>query len=168
MLEDRRRYYAIGLGIGLVVMAVLAFGPRFGLIPSQTPEQRVAADIAIIAKEPWDSVHVVSVEIMGPSRNPTDAILHGVRPNGTLVRVHFAADSPYSSSTAVQSLAQSPPEDRNAEILMVPRSLVHSRYRDRFSASATHAGVAIFAGTRAQDRIEGELAPTVEPATHDG
>jgi hypothetical protein len=168
MLEDRRRYYWIGLGGGALLMLALWLLPKFGLVPAQTAEQRVAEDIAILAQEPWDSVHVMTVDIQGPAANPTDAILRGVRPNGTPVLVHFAADSPYSSPTAVQRLADAPPEDLDAEVLMVPRSMVQARFRDRFRENATHVGIAIYTGSPPPMSAEEEMTPMVEPASHDG
>ncbi len=139
MIFDRRPYYLAGLLIGLGVAAFIWFGPK------TTPEQRVTQDVAILAQEPWDSVRVVDIVYEGPASAPSDVLLHGVRPNGTPVLVHFAADSPYTARTAVQRLLAQD-LDRMAEILMVPRSLVQSHYRDRFRPNATHAGIAYYAG----------------------
>ena len=140
MLFDRRPYYLAGLVVGLAVAALIWFGPK------TTPEERVAKDVAVLAQEPWDSVRVVDIVFEGPSQHPTDVILKGVRPNGTPVVVHFAADSPYTARSAMERLQAQDP-DRLAEILMVPRSLVQREFRSRFRHDATHAGIAYFAGT---------------------
>ena len=140
MLFDRRPYYLAGLVVGLAVAALIWFGPK------TSPEQRVAKDVAVLAQEPWDSVRVVDIVFEGPSSQPSDVIVKGVRPNGTPVVVHFAADSPYTARSAVERLQAQDP-DRLAEILMVPRSLVQPEFRSRFHHDATHAGIAYFAGT---------------------
>lgn len=150
MQRDRRRYYVIGLGIGVMIAAVFAFGPK------TTAEQQVARDIATLVTEPWDSVQVISVEFRGPSAAPTDAFLRGVRPNGTPVLVHFASDSPYTASTAIRRLQETDYVDLRAEILMMPRSWVLSKFRKRFDRNATHAGVAIFASAPPEDMPSGE------------
>ena len=143
MERDRRRYYVTGLSIGLAVAALFAFGPK------TSPEQRVAADIAILAAEPWDSITVLSEDFQGPQQSPTDVLVRGVRPNGTDVMIHFAADSPYTSPRAIRVLQESPRTNIEAEILMVPRSLVLSDFRARFNHDATHAGVAVYVPTPA-------------------
>ena len=155
MLYDRRPYYMVGLALGLLVAAVFWFGPK------STPEQRVAEQVALLAREPWDSVRVVSIEFEGPAQSPTDVIVRGGRPNGTPVVVHFASGSPYTTSTVIHRLLQTPPENRDAEILMVPRSLVLAKFRPRFRAEATHAGVAFFAAAppAASAPATGDLAP---------
>jgi len=139
MRLDRRRFYLVGLAIGLAVAALFAFGPK------TTAEQQVARDIATLVTEPWDSVRVVSLEFQGPSARPSDVLVRGVRPNGTPVLVHFASDSPYTAPTAIRRLSETNFVGLDAEILMVPRSWVLSKYRKRFNTHATHAGVAIFA-----------------------
>jgi len=140
MLFDRRPYYLAGLVVGLAVAALIWFGPK------TTPAERVAKDVAVLAQEPWDSVRVVDLVFEGPAQHPTDVIVKGVRPNGTPVVVHFAADSPYTARSAMERLQAQDP-DRLAEILMVPRSLVQPEFRSRFHRDATHAGIAYFAGT---------------------
>ncbi len=157
MIFDRRPYYLAGLIIGLGVAAFIWFGPK------TTPEQRVTQDVAILAQEPWDSVRVVDIVFEGPASEPSDVLLHGVRPNGTPVLVHFAADSPYTARTAVHRLLAQD-LDRMAEILMVPRSLVQSPFRDRFRPNATHAGIAYYAGAPPVDEstpagTSGEMVP---------
>lgn len=149
MLFDRRPYYAVGLVLGVVIVAFFWFGPK----PS--PEQRVVRDVAILAREPWDSVRVVDIVFEGADARPTDVIVRGNRPNGTPVLVHFASDSPYTARTAVERLRAQDP-DHMAEILMVPRSLVQPQFRDRFRRDATHAGIAYFAGV--------VLAPAPSPS----
>ena len=154
MQRDRRRYYVIGLGVGLAVAALFAFGPK------TTADQQVARDIAILVTEPWDSVQVVSIEFQGPSARPSDALLRGVRPNGTPVLVHFAAETPYTAPTAIRRLQERDYVGLEAEILMVPRSMVLSKFRKRFNRQATHAGIAIYATvpTPALDMDGGEEA----------
>ena len=157
MQRNRRRYYVWGLGIGVLVAALFAFGPK------TTAEQQVRRDISILVTEPWDSVRVVSVEFEGPATQPTGAFVRGVRPNGTPVLVHFAADSPYTASTAIRRLQERKYADLEAEILMVPRSLVLSKFRKRFDPNATHAGIAIFAAVPAPatglDAGDGDMQP---------
>ncbi len=157
MQRNRRVYYVVGLTIGVLVAALFAFGPK------TTPEQQVARDISILVTEPWDSVRVASVEFEGPSTRPTDAYVRGVRPNGTPVFVHFAADSPYTASTAIRRLQERDYAHLDAEILMVPRSLVLSKFRNRFDTRATHAGVAIFATSPTpamdMDMGDGDMQP---------
>lgn len=141
MNYDRKRYYIVGLAVGVAIAALFALGPK-------TPaEQQVAQDIAILVTEPWDSVHVTAIDFQGPSARPTDALVRGVRPNGTPVLVHFAADTPYTAPTAIRRLQARDYAGVEAEILMVPRSLVLSKFRKRFDRSATHAGVAIYAAS---------------------
>ncbi|MFQ5601017.1 MAG: hypothetical protein ACE5G2_10755 [Candidatus Krumholzibacteriia bacterium] len=141
MIVDRRPFYMMGLTIGVVIAGTVWF-----LGPKQTPDQRVAEDLAILAQEPWHPVHVQRLEVHGGPQNPTDVFVHGVRPSGTPVLVHFVPRSPYTSSTAMRRLLEQPLEGQTIEILMVPRSLVRPEFRDRFHARATHAGVALFAG----------------------
>jgi hypothetical protein len=151
-----------GLAIGVVVVAVFLFGPK------SRPEERVAEHIAVLAREPWDSVRVSSIQFQGPAGDPTDVFVRGLRPNGTPVLVQFAADSPYASATAVRRILETPPENRDAEILMVPRSLVLSKFRDRFRADVTHAGVAFFAGAPpAPQEAQRELTPADTTAPSD-
>lgn len=159
MLFDRRPYYVVGLGLGLVIAAFFWFGPK------STPEQRVVRDVAILAREPWDSVRVEDIVFQGSGERPSDVLVRGKRLNGTPVLVHFAPDSPYTARTAVERLRVLD-EDHLAEILMVPRSLVQPEFRDRFRRDATHAGIAYFAGALPTPPVS---APTVherqEPAS---
>ncbi len=163
MHRDRRRYYIVGLGIGVLVAVLLA------VLPKTTAEQRVARDIAILVTEPWDLVRVVSIEFRGPSSEPTDALVHGVRPNGTPVLVHFATDNPYTARTAIRRLRETEYVDLDAEILMMPRSMVLSKFRKRFSESATHAGIAIVASAPPPDvqmeTGEGDMQPLHDDST---
>lgn len=167
MLFDRRPYYWAGLVIGLGIVALILVGPK------TPPELRVARDVAILAKEPWDSVRVLDIRFEGPSSQPSDVLVRGVRPNGTPVLVHFASDSPYTARTAVERL-RGQDVDRVAEILMVPRSLVLPKFRDRFRRDATHAGIAYFGGPPAPtaeatlDDATPPGAATAAPASHDG
>jgi hypothetical protein len=149
MVYDRRPYYLVGLVAGLLVVAFIWFGPKM------TPEQRVAKDVAILAQEPWDSVRVMEIRFEGPADRPTDVLVRGERPNGTPVLVQFAADSPYTAHTAVERL-RGEDGDHVAEILMIPRSLVRSKFRERFRRDATHAGIAYFAGVQLQE-AEGDM-----------
>ena len=139
MHRDRKRYYIVGLVVGVGVAALFAFGPK------TTAEQQVDRDIATLVTEPWDSVRVVSLEFQGPASRPSDVLVQGVRPNGTPVLVHFASDSPYTASTAIRRLRETNFANLDAEILMVPRSWVLPKFRKRFNKNATHAGVAIIA-----------------------
>lgn len=168
MLFDRRPFYWAGLVLGLVVAACIWFGPK------TSPEQRVSRDVAILAKEPWDSVRVLDIQFEGAAGQPTDVIVRGMRPSGTPVLVHFAADSPYTARTAVERL-RGQDLDQVAEILMVPRSLVLPQFRDRFRRDATHAGIAYFGGSppvptgeAAMDAETPSGAGTTAPASHDG
>lgn len=153
MLFDRRPYYVVGLVAGLLVVAFIWFSPK------ATPEQEVNKDVAILAKEPWDSVRVLDIRFEGPASHPTDVFVRGVRPNGTPVLVQFAADSPYTSRSALERL-RSQDADHMAQILMVPRSLVRPPFRKRFSRNATHAGIAYFAGVPLRETEgEGDMEP---------
>jgi hypothetical protein len=139
MIVDRRPYYLAGAIVGLGIIALFWFGPH------TTPEERVAGDVAVVAKEPWDVVHVQRVQTVGSPDAPTGAYIHGWRPDGRAVVVHFVAGSPYSSPTAIRRLQETAVEGRAAEVLMVPRSLVHRKYVGRYDANATHAGIAFYA-----------------------
>jgi len=153
MLFDRRPYYVVGFFAGLLLVAFIWFSPK------TTPEQKVAKDVAILAKEPWDSVRVMDIRFEGPAEKPTDVFVRGQRPNGTPVLVQFAADSPYTARSAVNKLRGQDP-DHMAEILMIPRSLVLSSFRERFRRDATHAGIAYFGGVQLQQQEgEGDMAP---------
>ena len=160
MLYDRRPFYAVGLLLGLGLMLFIWFAA-----PKPTPEQRVVEDVAILAREPWDSVRVVDIVFEGAAEHPSDVVVRGNRPNGRPVVVHFAADSPYTARTAVERLRAQDP-DHVAEILMVPRSLVQREFRDRFRADATHAGIAYFAGVvsvpAASPSMDEKVAPAAE------
>lgn len=153
MLFDRRPYYVVGFLAGLLLVAFIWFSPK------TTPEQKVTQDVAILAKEPWDSVRVMDIRFEGPLDRPTDVFVRGERPNGTPVLVQFAPDSPYTAPSAVAKLRG---EDRDhvAEILMIPRSLVLSEFRDRFRRDATHAGIAYFGGVQLEEfEGDGEMEP---------
>jgi hypothetical protein len=153
MLFDRRPYYVVGFAAGLLLVVLIWLSPK------TTPEQQVTKDIAILAKEPWDSVRVQDIRFEGPANRPTNVFVHGHRPNGTPVLVQFAPDSPYTAQSAVAKLRG---EDRDhvAEILMIPRSLVLSEFRDRFRRDATHAGIAYFGGVQWEESEgDGEMEP---------
>lgn len=139
MIMDRRPYYIVGAILGVGIIALFWFGPR------TTPEERVANDVAVLAKEPWDVVHVQAVQTIGSEQAPSAAYVHGWRPDGRAVTVHFVAGSPYSSPTAIRRLQETAVEGREAEILMVPRPLVHPKYIGQYDANATHAGIAFYA-----------------------
>lgn len=139
MIVDRRPYYLTGLIIGLGIIAFLWFAPK------QTPAEQVAEDVAILAKDPWDVVHVDRVEVVGPHDAPSAAYLYGWRPDGEPVSVEFLAASPYSSPTAIRRLQQAS-RGQVAEVLMVARSLVHRKFIDGYDPRVTHAGIAVFLG----------------------
>jgi hypothetical protein len=157
MHRNRTRYYVVGLSVGLAVAALFAFGPK------TTAEQQVARDIAILVTEPWDSVRVTSIDFQGPSAQPTDALVRGVRPNGTPVLVHFAGDTPYTAPTAIRRLQGGEYVGLDAEILMVPRSLVLSKFRKRFDRNATHAGIAFYAATPEPEMGTGAIGGETQP-----
>jgi hypothetical protein len=168
MLFDRRPFYWAGLVLGIGIVTFILVGPK------TSPEQRVARDVAILAREPWDSVRVLDIQFEGAPAQPSDVLVRGARPNGTPVLVHFAADSPYTARTAVERL-RGEDLDHVAEILMVPRSLVLPEFRERFRRDATHAGIAYFAGPPPVPTAEAALdeesppgAATADPAAHDG
>ena len=163
MFYDRRPYYIVGLGVGVLVAALLYFGPK------ESPQDRVAAQIALVAREPWDLVRVLSIDFEGSERNPTDVFVHGVRPDGSPVLVQFTAEGPYAATAAIRRLRESPHANREAEILMLPRSLTLLRFRRHFRPDATHVGLAFFAGgVPVSDSTAGnDLAPASASAAAD-
>jgi hypothetical protein len=158
MLTKRRHIWAIGLLIGVLVVIFFLFGPK------KSAEQRIAEDVAILAREPWHTVHVQRVAFRGSELAPTDVFLHGARPDGTPLVVQFVHGSPYTSSTAIQRISERPLAGMTVELLLIPRSLVHKTQRDRIDADATHAGIALFSGVAAVDAsMDDDLEMTPDP-----
>jgi hypothetical protein len=145
MLWNRRRIWAIGLALGLLVVAFFLFGPKM------TVEQRIAEEVAILAREPWQHIHVQQVDFEGSRQDPSDVFVYGARPDGTPVIIEFAEGSPYTSPTAMRRLAEKPLAGSTVEFVLMPRSMVESRYRDRYEPNVTHAGIALFAGIQAAE-----------------
>lgn len=161
MFTNRRRIWAAGLTIGVLITAFFIFGPR------KSAEQRIAEDVAILAREPWHPIHVQQVDFSGSRQDRRDVFVYGARPDGTPVVVQFADNCPYTSSTAMRRLAEQPLAGRTVEFLLMPRSMVNRAWKDRFEANVTHAGIALFAGLRAaEDSDPTEETPPVE--TEDG
>lgn len=163
MLTKRRHIWAIGLAIGVLVILFFLLGPK------TTVEQRIAENVAILAREPWHTIHVQRIAFRGPQHDPTDAFVYGARPDGTPVVVQFVDGSPYTSATAMRRLSEDPLAGRTAEFVLIPRSLVHKSQQDRFDATATHAGIALFAGvTEAEVSSEDAMEMTPAPGEQDG
>jgi len=164
MLTKRRHIWAIGLAIGVLVVIFFLLGPR------KTAEERIAEDVAILAREPWHTVLVERVAFRGSDHAPTDVFLYGARPDGTPLVVQFVDGSPYTSSTAMRRISEHPLAGMTLELLLVPRSLVHKSQRDRIDVNATHAGIALFTGVAAVDASvddELELTPDLEQPVDD-
>lgn len=159
MLTKRRHIWVIGLTIGVLVVLFFLLGPK------QSAEQRIAEDVAILARDSWHTIHVQSVEFRGPQNSPSDAMVYGARPDGTPVVVQFVEHSPYTSSTAMRRLTEGQLAGRTVEFLLVPRSQVHKSQRGLFDENTTHAGIALFAGvTAAEARHDEVLMPAdLEP-----
>jgi hypothetical protein len=158
MLWNRRRIWAIGLALGVLIVAFFLFGPRM------TVEQRIAEEVAILAREPWQHIHVQQVDFEGSPQDPRDVTVYGARPDGTPVIIEFAEGSPYTSSTAMRRLAEKPLAGSTVEFLLMPRSMVNKAYRDRYESNVTHAGIALFAGVQAAED-SGESHDTPEAPT---
>jgi hypothetical protein len=170
VLFDRRPFYLIGGGAGLVLALILWFA-----LPRVTAAEKVQEQLAILSREPWTEVEVQGVEYGGGS-DPQEAVLRGVRRDTNLpVRIHFVAKSPYTSPDALKRLSERPLDGQVAEVLMLPRSLTLEPYRSEFKSDATHAGVALFAGfptppeapaaTSGDMSVETPVAPAAAPET---
>jgi DNA-binding transcriptional LysR family regulator len=141
MIFDRRPFYLICSAIAVAIVIAVWF-----LTPHVTPEQRVREQLAVVASEPWVRVQIHDVQFVGSAENPSQVLVRAHRAaDGSPITVQFVADSPYTSSSALRRLTESPLEGRDADIKMVPRSIVQEKFRGVFQADATHAGVAIFA-----------------------
>jgi len=151
MIFDRRPIYLIGGALAVVIVMVVWF-----LTPRVTPEMRVREQLAVVASEPWVRVRIQAVQYVGSVQSPSQVLVHARRAaDGSPIMVQFVANSPYTSTSALRMLTESPLEGREADIKMVPRSIVNEKYRDAFQGDATHAGVAIFA----------DFATAPDPAT---
>lgn len=165
MLMDRRPFWWVGIGIGVLIAAFFLFGPK------RSADQRVAEDVAILAREPWHPIHVSHVDFRGSAQNAQDVFVHGARPNGTPVVVQFAEGCPYTSSTAIRRLSENSLEGQTSEFLLVPLSMVDKSWSHRFDARATHAGIALFAGIQPADEASEEsmdAMPVSEPEEDSG
>lgn len=142
MIFDRRPFYLVGGAVALLVVGYFAlFSPRI------TPQVRVQEQISLLSQEKWTSIQVESVQYIGASASPDQVLVHGRRvADGSEVVVHFVADSPYTASTAMRRLTEQPLEGVTAEVMMLPRSLARSPFRQRYQDVASHVGVALFAG----------------------
>jgi len=141
MIFDRRPFYLISGAIALAIVIAVWF-----LTPRVTPEMRVREQLAVVASEPWVRVQIHDVQYVGSVQNPSQVMVHARRAaDGSPIMVQFVADSPYTSSSALRRLTETPLEGRDADIKMVPRSIVQKKFRGAFQGDATHAGVAIFA-----------------------
>ena len=164
MLTKRRHIWAIGLSIGVLIVIFFLVGPK------KSTEERIAEDVAIVAREPWHTIHIQRVAFRGPQTAPTDAFVYGARPDGTPVIVQFVEGSPYTSRTAMRRLAEQQAGGMTAEFLVIPRSLVHELWRDGLDASSTHAGIALFVGVQPVEvsgDAEMEMAPESETMEDD-
>jgi len=159
MLSNRRRIWAIGLALGALLVVFFLFGPK------KTSEQRIAEEVAILAREPWSPIHIQRVDFNGSRLDPRDVFVYGARPDGTPVVVQFAEGCPYTSNTAMRRLSEKPLAGTTAEFLLLPRSMVDKNWRDRFEDNVTHVGIALFAGIQA---AEEEDMPHDRPATETG
>lgn len=151
MIFDRRPIYLIGGAIALIVVVAVYF-----LTPRVTPEVRVREQLAVVASEPWVRVQVEDIQYVGSAQDPSQVLVRARRAvDGSPILVQFVANSPYTSTSALRLLTESPLEGREADVKMVPRSIVQEKYRGAFQSDATHAGVAIFA----------DFATAPDPAT---
>lgn len=142
MMFDRRPFYLVGGAVALLVVGYFAF-----FAPRITPQIRVQEQISLLSQEPWTAVQVQSVQFLGGTATPDQVLLRGRRvADGSEVVVHFVADSPYTASAAIRRLTEQPLEGRTADVLMLPRSLAHAPFRQRYQDVASHVGVAVFAG----------------------
>ncbi len=141
MIFDRRPIYLISGVIALAIVIAVWF-----LTPRVTPELRVQEQLAVVASEPWVRVQVEDVQFVGSAENPTQVLVRARRAaDQSPILVQFVANSPYTSSSALRRLTGAPLHGREADIKMVPRSIVQEKFRGAFQGDATHAGVAIFA-----------------------
>ena len=158
MLTDRRPFWFVGLGIGVLIAAFFLLGPK------RSADQRVAEDVAVLAREPWHVIHVSHVDFRGSTQNARDIFVHGARPDGTPVVVQFAEGCPYTSSTAIRRLSEQSIEGQTSEFLLVPRSMVDKSWMYRFDERATHAGIALYAGIQPAEASAEESLDAAPPA----
>jgi hypothetical protein len=161
MLTDRRPFWFVGLGIGILLVVFFLTGPK------KSADQRVAEDVAILAREPWHAIHVSHVDFRGSSQNPSDVFVYGARPDGTPVVVQFAEGCPYTSATAMRRLSEQSLAGRTSEFLLVARSMVEASWKQRFDEKATHAGIAMFAGIVAPPESEVDAMDATPASTHE-
>lgn len=139
MIFDRTRYYLIASGAALLIFLGMWFG-----IPRITAEDRVKEQLDLLAQEPWTRVEVQQVQPVGSG---SEMLVQGRRlDTGMPVTVDFKAGNPYTSEATIQSLRARPLDGTVADILMLPRSITREPYRSTFQPTATHVGVAVFAG----------------------
>jgi len=151
-------FYLVGGGLGLLVVVFLIVAPK------RSAADKVQDQVAVLARDPWVIIQVQRLDVIGPRTDPAQVLVHGVRPDGSPVAVHFVARSPYTSPTAMRRLVDQPLEGRRAEIIMLPRSMVLEPFRSAFDPNATHAGVALFAGFPDRPQTPADGGPTTKPA----
>lgn len=141
MIFNRRPFYLVAGLATLVILVVLYFAS-----PRITAEQRVAEQIAILAREPWTQVRVQDVQYVGEG-SPEQVLVRGVRlDTGAPVLIDFAAKGPYTSPATFQRLTDQTLVGQVAEVQMLPLSIAHEPFRSQYQAAASHVGVALFAG----------------------